>query len=465
MFLRGSFTRLTSKQVKWYQYVSEIRYHEMKFDLSESDALGFFYNLISIRFSAVNIIGLSDRLLQPFKHSIKMVLLDTVPPNTTVNYLFDSERMWNIIDLYLTSTSATRKPITPNNFSNLPMLEQLTLTHFGIETIKPHSFDLLNFLRILDLGNNRLKSIKSELFHRLISSTHVQQVRIILSQNPLNCNCETIKLVGIYKTNDMANQNLLLGIDCFAEPDISINYKECGLQLIRGHRLCFTSLRFFYPKFLLRLDQAKHEIIIETDVIDRYRILMLSLSAQSMDYNINIKQQKRYCPRKQTFELILRCLFFTNGSAIISLKVLIHQLNIIGICVNYVTRSTTKIWPLHCITYSQKTDLSGDDFYGILIVVIIASTTGILAGLLSIISTYSRCPPMQKFKVDTNRKVQTIMRNTYDDIDIENFYENPDYEFITAYDYLQSDCDKINCANSNQHAIYSRRNSIYECEK
>lgn len=475
IFLRCKFSCILSKNVNWYQQINELKFQEMKFDLSQPNAFGFPCDLLVIRLINVQIMGIAECVFQPFKDTLKIVEMEIVPPNTTVNSLFDTERVWNIIDLFLISQWAAPKIIAPSNFSSLPMLQRLGLINFGIEAILPNSFDFLDSLRVINLSNNRLKSIESVLFHKLLSSMNPMQARIDLRKNRLNCNCETFKLVGIYMANDDTDfKSLWVGLECAFGEVTNVRHDQCDLQLIHGDRVCFTfALKYLYPRFVLRinLDKGKHDLIIKTAEKDRYRVLIIDYYGHSTDSNAKLGLQRRFCPGKQTMDLIMRCFLFANGSATISFETFVRKSAAIGLCVNYVTRKSAKFWPLHCVTYADETDPEPDGIYGILIIAFFAAATGALLGMAVIIPIYSRLFPKDETEENTNWKVQTINRGSFYDFDCEDFYENPDYEYINVFDYLRSDCDKTDCASGSgyQHEIekeiYVKRNSLYENEK
>lgn len=442
MFWKCDFDQIVVNNATWHINAEHIIFQEMSLDMDGLEPFNTFTNMRAIHFRAIKLYNVGDRCFQHVKQSLIELLIEFMPYNITMGYLFDYERVWKITVLNMKGEcTSLPKLLTMNNFSSLPILHELRLAQFGIYAIEENAFDFIaKTLEKLDLTGNQLKHIQSATFYKLIENFITGSIQIRLNENPLECNCEYRELENVGRWNELYfPENVWVQMQCS-----SADQTTCNTQTISNENLCIKDIKniqYKYPKFVLTINGRMNVLSIKTNVKYRYRLWIYNFKRIPMGNESNFIE--KICPGKVELAFAAKCFLFKNESEIISLNGFMRATGTIGLCVNYVSRGNKRFWPLHCITYSIEFDMFKEHIYGILIVGIVASLSGLIWGAILTKAIYLRffhtLPDHDRIMEQAKkRQLPTIsFADATKEFKDDDYYEIHDYESITEFEYLK----------------------------
>lgn len=416
----------------------------------------FFAYLYFLNIDYGMILKVGEKCLRFFGTNMERLIIGLVPPYTSLDYLFGYQSDWSIYYLELTGRDMKSGIIAPSNFTSLPLLSQLYLTNFGIETILDHSFDTIaHKLTALSLEGNHLKFIDSNSFRKIIEWVSPKPLTIYLLNNQFECNCDFYKIESIFKLilNDLNNRMLVYYFKCqtkgarneLAETKKSlIDGCRTGLQIIHTSKLCLDNRKsptFYYPLFRMTVDRQNNGLRIKApNNNDGYRLWVQQLVDHS-EFNLKWGYSSDKCPKKGYIQISTKCLLLKNNSEFIPLERLLQGADTIGICVNYVSAGPKRFWPLHCITYSILPDVqaSGISSYAMTLVITLSSLLGTISGLAFTRTVYRTFPSLQKRTIENREKIEIGNKCPEITINVQEVpNEDHEYESIEDYIYLRT---------------------------
>lgn len=243
--------------------------------------------------------------------------------------------------------------ITANHFAYTPntikyiyifYIHHLDLRECGVEIIDENAFNQLCYsLEILDLSDNRLKTISMLMIDTVFSSGKLRS--ILLQNNSFDCNCEFGRLQSVL------NFNLNNRFGC--DSNRSFIPDNCtDLQVIQSKSICLENYALnssTYLKFLLKIIPATGSLMAKSpSAAGKFRLWFRSL------LNIDAYNSKwghlvhRKCPRQAFLKQTVNCSIFKDQD-MVEIPLPINQITLI--CVFYLSQSPKRVWPLHCIIH------------------------------------------------------------------------------------------------------------------
>jgi hypothetical protein len=224
-------------------------------------------------------------------------------------------------------------------------VKHLDLSECGVESIDENAFDSLrNVLELLNLSDNRLKTISMRLIETIFAFGDFKS--IIFQNNSFECNCEFGHLQSALISNYGPNSH----ISCVGNaPYITDNCT--GLQVIHSKLIClqsYTQNPNYYSKFNLKVVPAIGNLIARPPIFaGKFHLLLRSLVNNDV-HNSKWGYTDQKCPRKGFLKETVKCFIF-HGKENVEIPLPINEMT--QICVFHLSQNPKRIGPLHCIVY------------------------------------------------------------------------------------------------------------------
>lgn len=283
-----------------------------------------------------------------------------LPNDLSLNDIFNVKHNSPLKIRQLTIVSSSKKfhLLAAKNFSSLSKIEFLDVSKSGVEIIEPNTFDhIKNTLTVLRLEGNNLTNLNYRMFYPLINNAK-GFITLNLQNNPTVCSCSFYELQNVFywmlKSMDLSPDMLFITMRCYKDVTNQIHLSHCpAMQVINLEKFGMNEEVYMYPKFIIKLDQAMEEVIVITDVARSYRLWAHNLM-DTNKFNSKWGYTQQKCQLNGYADKNIRCISLSNAVERVPLAVFKDafgdDLEMIQVCVNYVSVNPKKMWPLHCIT-------------------------------------------------------------------------------------------------------------------
>lgn len=361
--LNCSFRRIDNSNIFLYPTFNKLVIQNMNIDEIEADAFAEF-PINSIKFNNVRILKMRFDFLKRLAHVLEELFIEILPDEYSLNDIFNYLNSWEIQELTVMSKSPKFYRLSSDNFSSLPVLQRLDLSDCGIGIIDSDTFARFSSqFNSLNLRNNQLKTVQHQTFNRLIE-LHAERLDLYMGCGQFVNNCIYFEFLAILAWNIEFSRML---VDIFEMPcNINMNaiepsLRNCSnLQIIHREKFCwaFDSVHA-YPKFFLRIDESKLNLSIHTEQPRKFRLLTFNMKGLG-EFNKKWGVAGDKCPKRGFLQQSIRCLLFNANFRQVPLASLYPgrgdgmKMELMNICVNYVSAGAKRMWPLHCIAFTTR---------------------------------------------------------------------------------------------------------------
>lgn len=281
-------------------------------------------------------------------------------------------------------------------------MKYLDLSRCMIRSIYEDTFDpIASTLVLLNLTENRIKSLPSGVFNRIIGRNLSLEFKVDLTMNTFDCNCNLVELSALSVWHNRFINSSVFSTPVVCSNDISYQkpsttwtgVADCNnVHVIHTENLCFTfNEKYVYPIFSIKFNEnsVNDRIIrIRSGVNQTYRLWMHGLDGVT---RCNSKWGNGSCPQSDYFKACSKCILIAGRMINISIDELLKRSNMTLVCISYVFGGGVKqFWPLHCATLI---DMARNQWNPTLIQIIFicsaASISGIFIGVMALM--LSRC--------------------------------------------------------------------------
>lgn len=338
---------------------------------SDNDMLNELKIFGGIYLANITICQFYGAILMPLHNT--MLEFECIGTNhfTNFNILFGIRRKIRLKIVHYKSV-ANLTILAASNFSGLPSIQKLIITHCGVEVIMDNAFDHLSMtLTNLDLAYNNLKTYSGHIFNYLIEYNTVMRSIPLrrLTGNPLECNCDVYEAASLlmlvfgeylieYATilYVCANQFLLNR----SEPIANIELKCENVQNLYANKVCseweHTNMyKIGHTRFSMKFDANNDELIVTLPPnVAKYRIWIQLNSSRLM-----LEENMSDCPTGQWLSTSLICKWHNDGPLHrIPIGNYLQSTEPIVICLNYLlSRGVIKFWPFNCISIKKRPNI------------------------------------------------------------------------------------------------------------
>lgn len=315
--------------------------------------------LFRIYFVKTEIYHIQRELFAPIRTYLSEAEFKELPSYLNLDKVFGVTKFLRLKLVKIEDTQYLRT-LAPTNFSGLTVVQELIMRNCGIEVILEKTFDYVSVtLTTLSLTHNKLKTLPTTIFNKLLEVNFDTFQYVYLEGNPLICGCDMVELIQL-AANYFRN-------DSFFAPTFNCRYffnrrkpvyiaivEKCiNLQVIHHKNVClkpFGKRYFSHPKFALKVDELTGNISIQTVYPWKFRVLISNHGAQ-MQTNL----RRPNCPKYDWLISSSKCLKLKfNGTVQIRIPLFKRKSPYTTICVNYIaTRGMFEFWPLNCITIHE----------------------------------------------------------------------------------------------------------------
>lgn len=340
-----------------------------------------FRKIEQIRFFTSLAHGGNVNCLKEVSKILIRLVVDLFPNEMTLSDIFGTSRMSNLRSLIVSSSAnnvdLASRPLSPANFSRLPVIQHLTIKCIVISSIQPETFDFIGETLIsLNLLDNKLKLIDVRLFFAIINRAQIVHKTVFFTGNRMICNCDFYETrTVIHQVFNFFFRDLRIFIpDCIhiLKDDVSnLPHLKCEhLQQVKFH---------IKPDFLEKHHFRKVDISISNDIMivstkAKYRFRLLILIQRPPILKKNSK-----CPTKKWIRESAKCALLTGESNELPVAQFLRSTFSTTFCALLPT-SPKRPWLLHCQTIRNKLE----EYRSLIIVWIIWSGICFVSGFFGV---------------------------------------------------------------------------------
>lgn len=357
-------------------------------------------NIKWISFEEVSAGAWHKKFLFPTVQTLERVSIEWLPNDYNIDDIFNynADMMWKIEILEIQSWTRPPQRLAASNFSHLPELKYLYLSHCGIDSIDANAFDFIEKgLILIYLRDNRIKYINPYMIHRLLESKSKRMaISINLANNLIDCNCELLELMAISNVvfgtfNDPNDE--MIRVTCANQWQAKALYRSnCNgvsvFQLRCNHNL--RSDDFLYPGFGLKINDNSNELMIKTTKQRVFRLWIHNLLDLD-EVNRNWQFANRKCPIALYLQKHINCFLFRSARERLSIAAIARQMGNVQICVNYISMGPKTMWPLNCITHNWRPKTNQEHPLFPFVIIVCAVLAGIFFSLIIFKPLYNVC--------------------------------------------------------------------------
>lgn len=361
------------------------------------------------------------KLDQPFLLPTRALLTEFVFIGSDVlNFddLFGSFRLFRLkIVQFFNVMSLTT--LTNSNFTGLSAIQKLEISTCGVKVIAADAFEyILETLVLLNLSNNKIKTLHATTFNALIQRNMVMRTLSMLRfrGNNLICDCNLFEasnmlILGFDERSIHYYTFLTACLDQFIpDPDLKLPQQlTCdNLQKIHGKKLCLKLDEIQYqvhPRFQLKLDKNYENVLVLSRNERQFRMWI-----QQNGNLIPIDEKRSRCPKLHWVMSYVECKQYADDTiSKIPIRQIMNSRDVTMICLNYLLhRGEVRFWPLNCIsTIDQNSAIDLSVWMEIWIsnspIICVCIIAGLIVGTLLIIIH-------QIVSLWTNKYLQTANR-------------------------------------------------------
>lgn len=387
----------------------------------EDDTFWGLKKLTFLRFLATNVAGITNHFFIYSRRILQTFVLHAASDETRLRDLFGSFILSNL--KYATVTygnRSTTRILGPNDLSGLVVIQTLFLSKCGFISIEPKTFDLVGMtVAILDLSENKLKSLRTNLFATFLDSFSPIIKGLYFYTNPLECGCDfdELRTLIICNTLRVSERAGFLRMHSCKETNGAMNSSSnCPfLQVVHGTTLYLNginenSLRMYsFPKVILRVSNGV--LIVSTKVTGKMRLWMVN---HQNDQKLELRETSK-CPSIKWVRQYVGCVLLPGENKTFPLDENIHQGIPTTFCV-ILSMSNKHAWPLHCQTIRLDGHEIGSLLVSMITVMVCACIGGFSVGAI-LYYFWKAWKSWKEWKAwrKTEEEVQSIEENGYED--------------------------------------------------
>lgn len=299
--------------------------------------------------------NLSGNFLSLLHLTLERLIFEYVPENLNMDILFGSSKEWLLSEVRLSSRHNQMRTIAASNFTGLKYLDSLDLSDCKIDNILSGAFDsIAHVLERVYLDRNNLLTFPIDVFNDFIMKTCTKtRFAIYIRLNPLRADCEMAEFQSVIEFNQRL-WKMPYELEIYMPKNFLTNRQYCSnLQSIKRSQMCCKSEDIdWHPKFSLKFDFNRDQIMISAPAARRYRLLTHNFIDD--DFHSNWFQTYYKCSLKAFLRKAMKCVILSHAKETIPLSnfgSLTDRFRIF--CVNYVTTGSKVFWPFHCVTHPQ----------------------------------------------------------------------------------------------------------------
>lgn len=343
--------------------LKSLTFRQMQINIFNCDSIAMQFShlkVISFEQSFVHIF--KNVFLQSIASNLISFVIDVLSNNMTITSMFRNNS-WN----KLTNLTARANPyyiaskLSAENISMFQNLQYLDLSKCMITDIDENTFDAISStLILLNLTDNRIQSLRSGVFNRIIGRNSSLEFKVDLTRNNFDCNCNLVELSAVSVWH-----NKFLNSSVFSAPVVcsnDINYQkptttwtgvsDCNnVHAIHTENVCLDfNAKYVYPIFSIKFYEHNNDgiIRIKSGVNETYRLWLRRLTDAA---NSNDKWSDIKCGQNRYSTVFNKCILVSGKITTFSIDELMEGSNMTFVCIHYVFGGLIKkFWPLHCAT-------------------------------------------------------------------------------------------------------------------
>lgn len=308
-----------------------------------------------------------------------------------MNELFGGVEMELLEDISVTCLENRFHLISSENFTGLPVVEELRIAYCGIEVIDVGAFDrIVDTLQRLALVGNPLLQLNFDRFRlyldkwNAITTKRSKHLQLYEDDTlPFKCSMDFYRLRNASLISFKYHPERIRDLACKHDIHEEDGGSQQSLQAIHPARLHLNHtgiLKYTFPKFRLLYDAARRQLKVAqwTDA-DNYRLFIWAIGANTLPMQNASNEDQWHCPLPIWSTTNVGCQRRNRSEEVVIIPKFDDRFNdLIAVCVIHVSMPKQSV-PLHCSTIRVADRLASSNHFFVVMFLVISVFVAIMA--------------------------------------------------------------------------------------